>query len=88
MHQIVTGIHVDGVWGPQSIRAIEAIYARPALKYGSTGSVVSYLQYRLGIRFDGYFGAQTEAAVRAFQASHGLAADGRVGPLTWAALMG
>lgn len=87
VHQTVAGISVDGVWGPQSIRAIEAIYARPTLKYGSTGSVVSYLQYRLGIRFDGCFGAQTEAAVRAFQTSHGLPADGSVGPLTWAALM-
>lgn len=87
VHQTVAGISVDGIWGPQSIRAIEAIYARPALKYGSTGSAVSYLQYRLGIQFDGYFGAQAGAAVRAFQTSHGLAADGCVGPLTWAALM-
>ena len=35
---------------------------------------------------DGVFGANTEEAVKAFQRSKGLAADGRVGPLTAAAL--
>ena len=35
---------------------------------------------------DGDFGAITEAAVRAFQESHGLTPDGIVGPLTWSAL--
>ena len=88
VHQTVAGISTDGVWGPQSISAIEAIYARPTLRYGSTGSVVRWLQYRLGLSFDGGFGPQTAAAVRAYQAAHGLAVDGIVGPATWAALMG
>lgn len=35
---------------------------------------------------DGIFGARSEAAIRAFQQSQGLAVDGVVGPLTWAAL--
>lgn len=35
---------------------------------------------------DGSYGAETEAAVRAFQQKSGLTADGIVGPLTWAAL--
>ena len=35
---------------------------------------------------DGRFDDQVDAAVRAFQADHGLVVDGLVGPLTWAAI--
>jgi SpoIID/LytB domain protein len=64
---------------------------RPTLRRGSTGQAVRELQYALvakgqRITVDGAFGAQTEVAVKAFQASAGLAADGVVGPSTWAAL--
>ena len=37
---------------------------------------------------DGMFGANTAAAVKRFQAAHGLAADGIVGRDTWHALLG
>jgi peptidoglycan hydrolase-like protein with peptidoglycan-binding domain len=65
----------------------------PVLAVGSTGTDVRRLQRLLvemklldftGI--DAIFGAQTEATVRSYQSSAGLAADGIVGPATWGAL--
>ena len=41
-----------------------------------------------GLRPDGLFGAATRDALRAFQRRRGLAEDGVLGPVTWAALAG
>jgi len=82
---------VDGIVGPQTWGRLY-----PAtVKKGSTGSGVRLLQeilkdfhdpaYDPG-PVDAVFGVHTEAAVKAFQADFGLAADGIVGPLTWIAL--
>ena len=64
----------------------------PVVKSGSDGHPIKTLQHLLRARghvllVDGAFGPQTEAAVKAFQASQGLAVDGVVGPITWAALV-
>ncbi len=61
------------------------------LKYGSTGPYVQMLQLALtrssrSLEKDGIFGAATQKAVRDFQFSAGLSADGIAGPLTWTAL--
>ena len=57
------------------------------LSYGSEGRQVQLLQQALGgIKVDGIFGPETEAAVRRFQANAGLSVDGVVGALTSAAL--
>src|SRR5271163_1046275 len=57
------------------------------LSEGSQGRQVKLLQQALGgIKVDGIFGPETEAAVRAFQESRGLTLDGIVGPLTAASL--
>ncbi len=57
------------------------------LSSGAEGRQVKLLQQALGsVNVDGVFGAETEAAVRSFQASRGLSVDGVVGPQTSAAL--
>jgi putative chitinase len=62
------------------------------LQLGSTGAAVASLQAALAAKgfgpgaADGVFGAGTEAAVKAFQASRNLPADGVAGPVTAAAL--
>lgn len=53
------------------------------LKKGMTGLHVEALQRMLKIYPDGIFGPLTEEAVKDFQASHGLKADGIVGQSTW-----
>lgn len=59
-----------------------------ALRLSSTGDDVARLQRALKLTPDGVFGAITEAAVRDFQRSAGLAADGVAGPQTLAKLIG
>jgi peptidoglycan hydrolase-like protein with peptidoglycan-binding domain len=63
------------------------------LQQGSSGPCVVELQDLLDshgadLAVDGQFGPLTDAAVRAFQSSHGLVVDGIVGPQTKAALYG
>lgn len=57
------------------------------LSYGSEGRQVRLLQQALGgIKVDGVYGPETEAAVREFQSAHGLTVDGVFGAQTSAAL--
>lgn len=58
-------------------------YPGQLIKKGSKGKDVERIQRALGINADGIFGKQTDAAVKAYQKRHGLAADGIVGPATW-----
>ena len=63
------------------------------MKFGSRGPNVQFLQLALNragfgpVVTDGIFGARTRQAVREFQSSHGLTADGIAGPNTDRALM-
>ncbi len=95
-----SGLSVDGVVGPNTWAQLgietggddddnEEGYEQVAR--GSQGEAVSFLQEVLNVvgydlAVDGIFGRDTEAAVRAFQAEHGLTADGIVGDNTWGAL--
>lgn len=60
--------------------------AYKTLRKGCKGSDVKVLQGYLNLIQDGIFGDLTEEVVKAFQQSHGLTADGIVGPATWDAL--
>jgi hypothetical protein len=71
----------------QQLASVDDPAFRPMLQKGAMGPDVSELQRLLGIEADGEFGPDTDAAVRAFQASHGLEVDGEVGPQTWASLL-
>ena len=58
---------------------------------GDSGPGVKQIQTALVARgykvtTDGKFGAQTEQAIKGFQAKNGLTQDGVVGPATWAKL--
>src|SRR6185295_13548808 len=57
---------------------------RPILMRGSTGADVIEWQHVIGVKPDGVFGVATEATTKAWQTSHGLLADGKVGPKSWA----
>jgi hypothetical protein len=57
-----------------------------SLQVGSTGSAVRAVQRRLHVSVTGYYGRQTEAAVKRFQRSRKLTVDGVVGPATARAL--
>lgn len=67
----------------------------PTLRKGSEGKYVTLLQVKLKDKgydigrwgADGKYGAATEAAVKKYQAEHGLTADGICGPKTWGKLL-
>ena len=64
-----------------------------AFRVGDQGNDVAEIQGQLAslgydVAADGDFGPATAEAVKAFQASHGLSADGLVGPTTYSALLG
>ncbi|MFZ0091838.1 MAG: peptidoglycan-binding domain-containing protein, partial [Solirubrobacteraceae bacterium] len=59
---------------------------------GAAGDMVVWAQEHLisaghPVSVSGVFGDHTTLAVKGFQAAHGLAADGVVGPATWTALL-
>lgn len=56
------------------------------LKFGSHGDRVQRVRRALGFKAGSFFGMGTRDAVQQFQRKHDLTPDGRVGPLTWAAL--
>lgn len=74
------------------VAATPAAASQPVLRIGARSEDVKDLQRQLKAAgfnpgpVDGWFGPKTQAAVRAFQHSRGIAVDGWVGPQTWAEL--
>lgn len=63
-------------------------YPGYVIKRGSSNTeAVKFIQTIVGVSVDGAFGPKTEAAMKAWQASKGLTADGLVGSMTWAVLL-
>jgi hypothetical protein len=88
------GLTPDGKAGPATRRAFgplgRPLFGRRALRRGLFGWDVAVLQFLLARRgelvpVDGYFDARTELALRRFQRSRRLAADGIAGSRTLAA---
>jgi peptidoglycan hydrolase-like protein with peptidoglycan-binding domain len=98
--QTAQSLPVDGIAGPRTWAKLfpqaesKEDGAEPGcgsgrrrwLTRGSSGDSVKELQKALNIGADGFFGPQTEEAVKTFQASHALPVDGIAGPRTWAKL--
>jgi peptidoglycan hydrolase-like protein with peptidoglycan-binding domain len=74
----------------ETTKAASATVAkRPLLKYGSRGPAVVWVQRKLGVRpTSGWYGPLTRAAVKRYQRAHGIPQTGKVGPKTWASLLG
>jgi peptidoglycan hydrolase-like protein with peptidoglycan-binding domain len=93
---------IAGVLGGLTVQreAEVGLPGRPVLKKGSSGPAVKQLQLSLNavrvqntpppaeLAEDGQYGDATEAAVRAYQRSHGIGPTGVAGPLTWGSLDG
>lgn len=69
--------------GGSSSSGWKAVKYGDTLKKGVKGDPVKDVQKVLGLKVDGYFGADTEKALKEAQKRWGLAADGIVGPATW-----
>ena len=66
----------------------EAININQVIKRGAKGPTVVALQEALGVGADGSFGGGTEKALKAWQETNGLTADGIAGPKTLEKLLG
>lgn len=89
-----TALAADPAPAPETVQSDAAVPGNPPtlLNKGAVGSKVKTLQVRLEIQgydpgpIDGIFGARTATAVKSFQQSKGLTANGMVDETTWKAL--
>jgi N-acetylmuramoyl-L-alanine amidase len=87
--QRIVGLQVTGIAGETTWTAINQILAKRIIRLNHAGgSVIRYLQHRLGVEIDGVYGPATEEVVKKFQRQNGLFADGIIGPASWQKLIG
>lgn len=89
LFQRKNNLQVDGLIGEQTLTALFSAEALPyTVKLGDRGNDVVAMQERLqALNYlkaghTGYFGTDTEAAVKSFQKRNGLSPDGNVGEYT------
>jgi peptidoglycan hydrolase-like protein with peptidoglycan-binding domain len=82
------GLEVDGIVGPQTLRALGITRSGRAHAHPHYFRAwwVAPVQRALDVPVDGVYGPVTRSAVRAFQKRNGLIVDGVVGPQTLGAL--
>ena len=73
--------------------SVSTSYAAGQFRVGDRGEEIEEIQVQLvslgyDVMADGAFGAATVEAVKEFQKSHGIKADGLIGPATYSALLG
>jgi len=81
-----TALRMAGDGGDGGTEAVTPNVDFEIVKQNSKGKWVVKLQTALDIEVDGHFGPATEAALKAFQSSHGLEPDGIAGRSTYRAL--
>jgi peptidoglycan hydrolase-like protein with peptidoglycan-binding domain len=86
--QSARGLPADGVVGSQTWPHLIVSVSQGASSDAVRAAQTQLNAYGAGLAVDGQFGPATDAAVRSYQSSHGLAVDGRVGLQTWQSLIG
>ncbi len=82
-----------GATAAEPLPRYRPVVDHPLLERGCRGDLVVWAQEHLAgdgalVPVTGFFGKQTYAAVRSFQRSHGLPADGAIDTTTWESLLG
>ncbi|MEA5579821.1 N-acetylmuramoyl-L-alanine amidase [Nodularia harveyana UHCC-0300] len=86
--QNIVGLAPTGIADTNTWDAINLILAKRILRPNHAGgTVVRYIQYRVGTSVDGICGPLTGTVIRAYQRANDLLADGIVGPMTWQKLI-
>lgn len=63
-------------------------YPGTPVQLGTRGDAARIVQHVIGAKVDGWFGPQSVEALRDWQRSRGLKADGIAGPVTWRHMFG